>query len=81
MPKSSLGCGFGCFSFAFDFGAAIWSLNGSSVAGAGVFARSRLLGCGGLSSGVYWVYGALTMSDDLALGFALGLYFGLALSS
>ena len=36
--------------------------------------RSRLKGCGGLSSsGVYWVDGALTLSDDLALGFALGL--------
>ena len=27
----------------------------------------------GESPGVYWVDGALTMSDDLALGFALGL--------
>ena len=36
--------------------------------------RSRLKGCGGLSSlGVCWVDGALTLSDDLALGFAFGL--------
>ena len=37
--------------------------------------RSRLECCGVLSSslGVYWVAGAFTLSDDLALGFALGL--------
>ena len=36
--------------------------------------RSRLECCGVLSSlGVYWVAGAFTLSDDIALGFALGL--------
>ena len=60
--------------FAFAFGAA-------SVAGAGVFVRSRILGCGGWSTGIYWADGALTMSADLALGFALGFAFGLGPSS
>ena len=59
-------------------GAALWSLDCSYASGAGVFERSRLLGCGGLSSGVYWVDGALTMSADLALCFAFGVALGLA---
>ena len=68
-------------SFAVAFGATLGSLDSSYSPGAGVFERIRLEGCGGLSSSVYWVYGALAMSDDLALGFALGFAFGLALSS
>ena len=59
----------------------LWSLDSSYPSGAGVFECSRLKGCGGLSSGVYWVDGPLTMSDDLALGFALGFAFGLGPSS
>ena len=44
--------------------------------------RSRLECCGVLSSsGVYWDAGAFTLSDDIALGFALAFAFGLAPSS
>ena len=65
---------FGCVWFACACGAV-------SVAGAGVFVRSRLLGCGGVTSVMYWVDWALTMSADVALGFALGFAFALGPSS
>ena len=79
-PKSLSSCEivcvssrFGWDSSAFDFGATLWSLN-FNCSGTGVFVRSRLECCGVLSSsGVYWVARAFTLSDDLALGFALGL--------
>ena len=66
----------------FGVGADIWFLDGVYATGGGVFVRSRLVGRpDGLISGMYWVDGALTMSADFGLGYALGLVLGLALSS